>query len=61
MAKEFWEIFLPQDITILSVRWDGVNGHSWIKFTYPDHGTPFIARFIRSLDGVWHLDSIDHA
>jgi hypothetical protein len=62
MAREFWEMFLPDNIIIKSARWDGKTGTAEIKFWYPEDNTrTFCAKFVRLgpyKTSDWHLDEI---
>lgn len=61
MAREFWEVFFPEDIRIFSVRYDSGKGEASIIFQYPDSGVRFKARFARFYTDpkTWCLDSIE--
>ena len=61
MAREFWEMFLPEDIIVLGARWDGKSGVAQLKFRYPDSSKIFVASFIKNnacINSDWHLDEI---
>ena len=59
MAREFWEMFLPDNIEVLSARWDGSNGVAQLKFRYPDSTKIFVASFVKDkVNLVWHLEEI---
>lgn len=62
MAREFWEMFLPENISIKSARWDGKAGTAEIKFCYPEDNTRvFSARFVKLgpyQTSDWHLEEI---
>jgi len=61
MAREFWEMFLPDNIIVLSARWVGKEGVAQLKFRYPDSTKIFVANFVRNnavINSEWHLDEI---
>lgn len=55
--KQFWEVFLPDNIEIFASRYSGRDGTASISFSYPDSTKKFKATFIRQLQ-VWMLDDI---
>lgn len=60
MAREFWEVFLPEDIMILNGVFRGKDGVATLRYKYPDGKNIFEARFVRTLDrSTWVLDDID--
>ena len=61
MSKNFWDIFLPEDIIIVSARYNGKDGTATIKFLYHNSNVQHIANFtrVKVLDReVWTLDEI---
>jgi hypothetical protein len=59
MAREFWEIFLPEDISIVAVKWDGKAGQARLDFCYKDNYKIFSAIFSKSFnDSGWFLEEI---
>jgi hypothetical protein len=62
MAREFWEMFLPENIVVKSARWDGKSGAAEIHFSYPEELTRiFTAKFVRGgphSTSEWHLEEI---
>lgn len=60
MAREFWEVFLPEDIIVVSATYKGGEGLASIKFMYPGSMRMYVARFVRiPTDRTWTLDSIN--
>ena len=62
MAREFWEIFLPDNIIVVGARWDGKNGTAEVTFMYAEESRrTFKAKFVKnsnSINSDWHLSEI---
>ena len=62
MAREFWEIFLPDNIIVVGARWDGKTGNAEITFMYAEESRRlFKAKFVKNCNSTnsdWHLSEI---
>ena len=59
--QNFWDIFLPYNISIISSKYDGKNGIAVLRFKYPDSWQIHEASFVKVKmnPDVWTLDKIE--